>query len=270
MKRLEYRWKGVVDLLPSDFNDVDFIFHLASQGDVPLANTSPRYTYQLNTDSMVSLTRALQEMKTPIVAMSTENVYGAVPPERLPAKEDEPHRPKNQYAASKSGMEAMLHAVAVQHGVPVGIVRSSTLFGERMRQGQVVWIFTQQALNDEPITIEGTGEQTRDFNYVSNMVDVLMKIMGSQWYSDGKLKPGKCDIWNIGEGKERSIKEFVDLVISITNSKSKIEHKPWRPGEEGRLCISIEKARKELEYEPKVSTEEGMTQLVGWMRHQQS
>src|SRR5438132_4405060 len=145
LSSVEYRWEGVVDMTPKSLAGVDFVLHLAGQGDVPLANSSPRYTYQLNMDATLSLLLAVKETKTAMLAMSTENVYGKLPKERLPAKEDERTNHTNSYSASKVAMEALCHAYSFQYGVPVGIIRSSTLFGERSRQRQVISILATQA-----------------------------------------------------------------------------------------------------------------------------
>ena len=263
-KAITYRWQSVVDIVPKDLEGVDLIIHTAALTDVPLSNTSPTYTRQINYDSMVSLTSVLKQTKTPILCMSTENVYGAVPENRLPADESEPSRPKNAYAASKVAMEAILHSSAVQNDVPVGVIRSSTLFGEMMRTKQVVAIFIRQAIENKAITIEGDGSQTRDFNYVSNMVDAHL-LLSKRLLEQTK---GGFGVWNIGAGREMSLKELIDIIRSLSNSSSAVEYKPWRPGEEGRLCLSIEKAKADLGYSPKVSVEEGLQKTIDWFRLQ--
>ena len=191
---------------------------------------------------------------------NTENVYGKLPEERLPAKETEPTNPMNIYSASKVGMEALCYAYSHQYGIPIGIIRSSTIFGERSRPRQVVPIFVRQALANASITIEGKGDQTRDFNYVENMVDGITKAMAKI------VKGSGYQVWNIGSGEEVSIKSLVDSIIRISASSSKIMNKPPRLGEEGRLCMSIEKAKKELGYAPKISLENGLKRTISSMR----
>jgi len=264
MSKVEYRWEGVVDVSPKSLSGVDFVLHFASQGDVPLANSSPRYTFNLNTDAVLSLLIALKETKTPMLAMSTENVYGKVPESRLPAKEDEQRNPTNSYSASKVAMEALCNAYSCQYGIPIGVIRSSTLFGERMRPRQVISIFARQALSNKPITIEGNGSQTRDFNYVSNMVGGMVKAIARISQGSG------YQVWNIGSGVETSIRQLVESIIRISKSSSEIVNKPPRLGEEGRLCMSIEKARRELEYSPEVSIDQGLEMTVAWIKGEAS
>lgn len=257
---LEYRWESTIDISPKSLAGVDIVIHFATQGDVPLANSSPRYTFQLNTDATHSLLVALRDSKTPVIAMSTENVYGKLPEDRLPAKETEPTNPTNSYSASKVSMEALCHAYSRQYEIPIGIIRSATLFGERSRPRQVVPIFVRQALTNSPITIEGSGAQTRDLNYVSNMVEAITLAMTKVTSSSG------YQVWNVGSGEEVSIRSLVDSIIRLCGSSSEIINKPQRPGEEGRLCMSIEKARKELGYVPRVTLEEGLKKTISSMR----
>jgi nucleoside-diphosphate-sugar epimerase len=260
LDKIEYRWESAVDVKEKTLTGMDFVLHFATQGDIPLANSSPRHTYQVNTDAMLSLLIAAQDLKTPMLVMSTENVYGKVPEERLPAKESQATNPTNSYSASKVAMEALCHAYSAQYGIPIGIIRSSTLFGERSRPRQVVPIFVRQALSNSSITIEGTGAQTRDFNYVANMVEGIVRAMK-------KIERGSgYQVWNVGSGEEVSIKALVDSIIRICGSSSEIVNKPPRLGEEGRLCMSIERARNELGYSPKVSIEEGLMRTVASMR----
>ena len=258
MDRIEYRWQSVVDLTADSLKGTDYVLHFAALTDVPLANTSLRYTFQLNLDATLSLLLAAKAANTPVLAMSTENVYGSLPPERLPAVEDEPLLPRNSYAASKVAAEVLARAYSFQFGLPVSFIRSSTLFGPMMRTGEVVSIFSHQALMNEPITIEGDGSQTRDFNYVDNMVNAIMHVVE-------RPREG-FNVWNIGSGTEWTLLQLVREILQLSGSKSRIVHRGWRPGEEGRLSVSIEKAKRELGYEPSVSVQEGLRRLISWMK----
>ena len=119
-------------------------------------------------------------------------------------------------------------------------------------------IFIKQALEDASITIEGDGSQSTDFNYVQNLVDAMISM------AESEVK----GVYNIAYGKDYSIKDIADLVIKQTDSKSEIKNLPWRSGEKGmRLSLSIEKARRDFGYTPKISFEEGIEKTVNWMRN---
>ncbi len=251
-----YRWKSLVDVVPEDLQGFDAVMNLAAQADVPLSISSPRWTFHQNLGGVLALLEAVRRTETPVLTMSTENVYGRVPPDRLPAAENLPLLPTNPYAASKVAIEAIAHAYADMYDLDVTVVRSTTMFGERSRQNQVIPIFIRQALAGKPITVEGDGSQSRDFSYVGNTVDgILLAIERTEGWN----------VWNIGSGHEASILELAKGIIEATHSSSEIVHGPWRAGEPGlRLSVSIEKARKELDYEPRVSTHEGLERTARW------
>jgi UDP-glucose 4-epimerase len=265
MKDISYTWKSVLDITADDLEQYDQIIHLAAQGDAPLAISSPRWTYALNLDATTALLEAARyfvdkkrNASFKVLYMSSDSVYGRVPTERLPATENEPLRPSNTYGASKAAAELLINVYATQYNVPITVLRSTTMFGEGSRPTQAVPIFIRQALNDEPIVIEGDGSQTRDINYVKNAANAILNTLAS---------PMMKGTWNIGSGKEISIRELAELIVKTTGSKSKLVFKPWRPGERGlRLFLSIEKARRDIQYVPSFSTEDGLKRTIDFMK----
>lgn len=261
--RITYTWKAALDFSPLDVLDYDYILHVAAQADVPLAISSPKYTYDMNLGAALALLEAIRATNSgrlkKVLFMSSENVYGSVPLDRLPVTEDELPRPTNAYAASKVAVEALCRAYSTQWGIPIAVIRSTTLFGEDSRLMQAVPIFIRQALSGQPITIEGDGSQSRDFNYVDNCVDGIAAALETEQ---------KFGIWNIGSGEETSIRKLAETVIRLTGSSSQIVQRPWRPGEQGlRLSVSIEKAKKELGYQPIVSLDGGLAATIAWLNH---
>jgi UDP-glucose 4-epimerase len=265
--RIDYRWKSGLDLELEDIADLDQVCYLAAQADVPLGISSPRYTFQQNVMSTVRYADLLSKSKNPprTVYMSSESVYGVVPKEFQPIKEDAPLNPTNAYAVSKMCAEAVVRAYAAQYNLPVTILRSTTLYGPASRTKQVVPIFIRQALQGKDITVEGDGSQTRDFNYVGNMVEAIRTVLGREFATG---------TFNIGSGREVSIAELAEAVISavsrVADTSSKVTYGPWRPGEKGvQLSISIEKAKETLGYSPWMSLEEGLdTTVLWWKDHQ--
>jgi nucleoside-diphosphate-sugar epimerase len=265
VKDISYTWKSILDATADDLDQYDHVIHLAAQGDAPLANSSPKWTFTLNLDATMSLLEAARHQlnkngtkSLKLLYMSSDSVYGRVPPERLPASENEPMHPTNTYGASKAAAEHLIDVYWSQFGVPIIKLRSTTMFGEGSRPTQAVPIFIRQALNGEPIVIEGDGSQTRDINYVKNVAEAILNSLAS---------PMKGGTWNIGSGKEISIRELAELIVKLTGSKSRIVFKPWRPGEQGlRLFLSIEKARRDIQYVPSFSTEDGLKRTIDFMR----
>ena len=258
VSRIKYLWKSADDLQLADLDGIDSVIFLASQADVPLALSSPRYTFHRNILGLINVLELLRSSpKTRLVYMSTKNVYGIVPPERVPIVEEETLRPSDPYGASKAAADLACQSYANAYGMPIVVLRGSGVFGPRSRLRQVVPIFIKQALSNSAITIEGDGSQITDLNYVGNLVDAI--VLATQKNVRG--------VYNIAYGDDISILQLAQEILDTTKSKSKITFAPWRPGEKGlRLALSIDKAKRELGYSPKVSIREGLKRTVEWLK----
>jgi UDP-glucose 4-epimerase len=124
-----------------------------------------------------------------------------------------------------------------------------------MRPDLAITIFTQKALKNETIPIFGDGKKTRDFTYISNIVDGNLKIMER---GSGEYNFGCC--------QSTSIQELAEKIIAITDSKSDIEYSGAVKGDAMHTLASIDRARKEIGYEPTVSLDEGLERYVEWHR----
>lgn len=256
MESINYIWKSAEDLNEKDIAEIDCILFLAAQADVPLVLSSPKYSFHTNTAGLINVLELIRTKKnTQLIFMSSKNVYGKA--ESSSISENDVLRPTDPYGAGKAAADLMCQSYAKAFGLPVTVIRSSGLFGPNSRLQQVIPIFIQQALKNRPITIEGDGSQSTDFNYVRNLVNAMIKM------SEIDIK----GVYNIAYGKDYSIKNIADLIIKQTNSKSKIENLPWRSGEKGmKLSLSIEKAKRDFGYIPETSFEEGIAKTVDWMR----
>jgi nucleoside-diphosphate-sugar epimerase len=254
---LKYVWKSVSDLLPEDLAGVDTVIYLAAQADVPLGISSPTYTFQQNVLNVVHYMHVVSQKANPprTLYTSSESVYGVIPRKQQPITEETLPNPTNVYGVSKFCAESVVRAYAAQYGLRAQILRSTTMFGEASRSKQVVPIFIRQALAGKDITVEGDGSQSRDFNYVGNMVHGIQLALAN--HVDGTF--------NIGSGLEVSIKEMAEAIIRLSGSSSQVHFGPWRPGEQGlTLQISIDKAREQLGYVPQVRFAEGLSRTIAY------
>lgn len=258
LNRIKYSWKSTIDLENKDFEDIDCVIYLAGQADVPLALSSPRYTFDANVMGLVNVLEILRSKpKTKIIYMSTKNVYGTVPPNRIPITEDEGLRASDPYGASKAAADLACQSYAKAYGMPIVILRSGGVFGPRSRPKQVIPTFIRQALANNPITIEGDGSQATDYNYVKNLVEAIVSAAEKE----------AVGVYNVAYGQDVTILELANLVIELTGSESQITYVPWRPGEKGlRLVLSIEKAKRELGYCPRISLRDGIQRTVEWLK----
>ena len=255
LDQITYRWQSIQDvrslLAP-------VVIHLSAQADVPLGQTSPFYTAQTNIFGTLNLLECARRSKhlKHFVYMSSESVYGKA--EYLPIDERHPLRPVNIYGATKAAGDILAQTYYRVYDVPVTVVRSGTLYGPTMRLKQVVAIFLSQALQNKPITVEG-GDQTRDFNYITNYIDFIVTLLDKRDKTVG-------EVYNVASGIETSIRQLAELCIKVTGSKSKLTIKPYRAGEKGvRLALNIRKA-KYLGWTPKVTLEKGLENTAQWLK----
>jgi dTDP-glucose 4,6-dehydratase len=195
------------------------------------------------------------------VLASTSEVYGD--PLEHPQKETywgnvNPIGPRGVYDEAKRFAEAMTVAYHRYHGVDTKIVRIFNTYGPRMRikDGRAVPAFMSQALRGEDVTIFGSGEQTRSFCYVSDLVDGVIRLMESDVH----------DPVNIGNPHEMTIEEIARVIIRIAGSSSRIVYRPLPEDDPKVRRPDITRARTLLGWEPKVPLEEGLVKTLDYFR----
>jgi dTDP-glucose 4,6-dehydratase len=167
-----------------------------------------------------------------------------------------PVGPRSCYDESKRFAEAITMAYHRQHKVRTNIARIFNTFGPRMKldDGRVVPAFLDQALNGKPMTVFGTGSQTRSFCYVSDLVDGLYRLM----QSDERYPV------NLGNPREMTILEFAQHIREMTGAKSEIVFEPLPEDDPKQRRPDITKARTLLGWEPRVPLEQGLRETVAY------
>jgi dTDP-glucose 4,6-dehydratase len=169
-----------------------------------------------------------------------------------------PIGPRGVYDEAKRFAEAMTMAYHRYHGIDTKIVRIFNTYGERMREhdGRAIPNFISQALKGKPVTIYGSGKQTRSFCYVSDMVDGIYKLMLSR----------VNDPVNIGNPHEMALAGLAKLIIKLTGSRSRMVFKDLPVDDPRVRCPDISKAKKLLRWSPKVPLEEGLARTLRYFR----
>jgi dTDP-glucose 4,6-dehydratase len=195
------------------------------------------------------------------VLASTSEVYGD--PLEHPQRESywgnvNPIGPRGVYDEAKRFAEAMTVAYHRYHGVDTKIVRIFNTYGPRMRihDGRAVPAFISQALRGEDITIFGDGTQTRSFTYISDLVDGVIRVMGSD----------VNDPVNIGNPHEMTVEEMARAIVKMTGSKSEIVYRPLPTDDPKVRQPDITRARTLLGWEPRVQLEQGLTRTIEYFR----
>jgi dTDP-glucose 4,6-dehydratase len=160
------------------------------------------------------------------------------------------------YDEAKRFAEAMTMAYRRYKGVDTRIVRIFNTFGPRMRKddGRAVPTFINQALNDEPLTVFGDGSQTRSFGYITDLVDGIYRLMLSS----------EQEPINLGNPHEMAVQEMAETIIQITGSKSRIVYRPLPEDDPKVRQPDVSKAKRVLDWEPKVDVREGLKRTVEW------
>ncbi len=192
---------------------------------------------------------------------STSEVYGD--PLVHPQREDywgnvNPIGIRGAYDEAKRFAEAMTMAYHRQHGIETRIVRIFNTYGPRMRldDGRVVPNFVGQALRGEPLTVYGDGSQTRSFCYYADLIEGVYRLLMSD-----EVEPV-----NIGNPEEVSILRFAQLINEMTGNKAGIVYHPLPPNDPKLRRPDISKARRILNWEPKVALEEGMRETIAYFK----
>jgi len=253
------------DIVNPLYIEVDEIYHLASPASPPHYMYNPVKTIKTNTVGTVNMLGLAKRTKARILIASTSEVYGD--PEVHPQPESywghvNPIGPRACYDEGKRVAETLAYAYNKQSGVDVRVARIFNTYGPRMHanDGRVVSNFVIQALESKPITIYGSGEQTRSFQYVSDLVSGLVALMKSDYKEPV----------NIGNPEERSINNFATLIRDMVGSSSQIVHKPAVEDDPKRRRPDITTAKKVLGWSPTVSFERGLAKTIEYFQKELS
>jgi UDP-glucose 4-epimerase len=232
---------------------VDAVVHLAALIDVAESVEKPELYLDVNVNGTFNVTRASRNVSAFIFA-STCAVYGE--PVRIPIGEDHPLSPKSPYAATKIAGEAFVQAYGNLYGYRPVILRFFNVYGPRQSKAYagVITEFVKRATSGEPPIIFGDGEQTRDFVHVKDVAKAIIKALETD---------NASGIYNIGSGVAITINDLAHLILKLAG-KENVEpiHEPPRPGDIKHSQANINRAKKELGYNPSVSLEEGIREIL--------
>ena len=238
--------------------NIDYVFHEAAIASVPLSVKNPQVCYEVNVNGTLSLLEEARIQDAIFIYASSCAVYGD--PSKIPIREDDAPKPISPYGASKLSAEALCIAYNRTYGLRSTCLRYFNVYGPRQlysRYSGVITIFTNQALRGENITIYGDGKQTRDFIHVKDVVDANLLI--------ANCKRAYGLVFNVGTGKETSIKSLALKIIKIVGADIKIVYKAPIKGDIRRSVADISRIKKIANYSPKISLDEGLSSFVKYV-----
>jgi UDP-glucuronate decarboxylase len=242
---------------------LDGIFNLASPASPPDYQRDPIQTFRTNVIGVMNLAELARGLQVPLLQASTSEVYGD--PQSHPQREDywghvNPIGLRSCYDEGKRAAETLLFDYKRCHGVTIRVARIFNTYGPGMRleDGRVVSNFIAQALQGQDLQLFGGGRQTRSFCYRDDTVDGLLRLMDCPEAGDGPV--------NLGNPAEFTVAELAHLVIELTGTGSRCIDFPLPSDDPRQRCPDIERARRLLNWEPKVSLREGLMKTIPYFK----
>lgn len=237
----------------------DYVFHLAAQMDVRISVNDPRLDNKINILGGLNILEGAYENGVKKILFSSTGgaIYGET--EDGMTAENAALEPLSPYGIHKLTFEKLLFYYYKVYGQKYLALRLANVYGPRQYKGGeagVVSIFVDHAVNDKKVIVNGDGLQTRDFVYVDDVVSGFIKAMDSDYV--GEI--------NIGTGVETNLIQVIEAIEKATGKELKKEFGPAKMGEQRRSCLSAEKAKNILNWQPEMGLEEGIKNTVNWTR----
>jgi UDP-glucuronate decarboxylase len=243
--------------------EVDEIYNLACPASPIHYQHDPVQTTKTSVIGAINMLGLAKRLRAKIFQASTSEVYGD--PEVHPQPEEywgrvNPIGFRSCYDEGKRCAETLFFDYHRQHRLGIKVARIFNTYGPRMHpnDGRVVSNLVVQALQGADITLYGDGEQTRSFCYVDDLVDGIIRLMGSGPELTGPI--------NLGNPSEFTIRQLAELVIALTGSRARIVHRPLPPDDPRQRRPDIAKAREQLGWEPTVPVRDGLERTIAYFR----
>lgn len=239
--------------------EVDEIYNLACPASPIHYQTDPVQTTKTSVMGAINMLGLAKRLKVKMLQASTSEIYGD--PLVHPQPEDywgnvSTIGPRACYDEGKRCAETLCFDYRRQHNLNTKVVRIFNTYGPRMRpdDGRVVSNFIMQALRDEPISIFGNGEQTRSFCFVDDLIEAMIRMMGTPHEVSGPI--------NIGNAGEFTIKELAEKIIEMTGSRSKLVHLPLPQDDPKQRRPDLSRAKRDLGWQPSITLEQGLAKTI--------
>lgn len=250
-------------LVETIFNEfrIDKIINFAAESHVDRSIKNPNIfveTNVLGTANLLNIARKYIDNGIKFVQVSTDEVYGSLPEDKPEEKftEQTPLNPHSPYSASKAAADLLVQSYHDTYGLDTAITRCSNNYGPYQFPEKLIPLMINNAINDKSLPVYGDGKNIRDWLHVSDHC-LAVKIVAEQ------SKAG--EVYNIGGNNEMKNIDIVKLIISALNkSESLIKYVPDRLGHDRRYAIDSSKIQNELNWQPKVSFEQGINDTIKW------
>lgn len=237
----------------------DYICHLAAQISVALSQANAAKDADINIYGSLNLVESVKDLplKKFIFVSTGGAIYGDA--QVIPTPESETPQPTSAYGIAKHTVERYLDYYTHTFGLPIGVARLANIYGPRQVssvESGVVSIFAKKLLNDEELPLQGGGDQTRDYLYVGDAVNGIVKLM----------EQGR-GVYNFGTSLETSVKDLAKIMGQIVGRPPRVAFVPPRSQVElNRSALKYNKARKDLDWRPQIKLEPGLQLTLNWFK----
>lgn len=247
--------KSIIDRLKEWLpNQVDGVINLAAWAGTRLSLSNPWIYIDTNLTGTLNLLELCRQQDIPkFVLASTSSVYGECSSPPYKESDDTAH-PLQPYAATKKAAETMTHTYHHLYGLDVTVLRYFTVYGPAGRPQMVMFRFCKWIAEAQPVVVNGDGEQTRGFSYLD---DIARGTIAA-------LQPVGYEVINLGGHEVISINEMIRILEAKIGKKAMITHAPFHLADVRENSADVTRAKEILGWEPQVSLDEGITNLVDW------
>ncbi len=252
------------------------VVNLAAQAGVRYSMENPLAYINSNIFGFANILENCRQYKVQhLVYASTSSVYGANT--KMPFSEhDSANHPLSLYAASKKSNELMAHTYSYLYQLPTTGLRFFTVYGPWGRPDMALFKFTKNILREKPIDVFNFGKHTRDFTYIDDIVEGVIKALDNQAKSNVNWKSNEPDpatskvpwcIYNIGNNKPVKLMDYIDALEKTLKKKAIINFLPLQPGDVPDTYANVENLQKQFNYKPSTTVLEGVTNFVKWYKN---
>jgi UDP-glucuronate 4-epimerase len=259
-RKIDISDRSSLETLQSSNVHFDAIINLAARAGVRASIRDPWAFYETNLTGTLNLLEFCRQNEIrKFILASTSSIYGANAPLPTPETADSDH-PLQPYAASKKAAEALSHSYHALYGIDVSVVRYFTVYGPAGRPDMSMFRFTRWISEGEPLQLYGDGEQSRGFTYLD---DIALGTIAA-------LRPLGYEIINLGGHQVITMNALIALLEERIGRKAIVERHPPNLADMLTNHADVSKAGTLLDWQPKVTLEQGLTRLVEWYRAERS
>ncbi len=251
------------EALPQLFKkeQIDSVCNLAAQAGVRYSLNYPEKYIDSNVVGFLNILECCRNHKIKhLIYASSSSVYGLN--QEVPFRTtDNVDRPTSLYAASKKSNELMAHSYSHLFGIETTGLRFFTVYGPWGRPDMAYFLFTKAILNDEPIKVFNQGQMERDFTFIDDITEGVVRVILKQ-----EPRPDKYMIYNIGNNCSVNLLEFIEEIEKNLGKKAKKELLPMHPSDVKQTWANVDSLIRDFEYEPNTSVAKGIEEFIFWYK----